>query len=74
MRGFGFNSALFFSSNSRAELKKKITHTHTKTNLTLNHPLTVAVVAAHTTHAPLHHTKVHPPYAAGWRTKNRKAQ
>ena len=43
---------------------------------TLNH--SHAVVApqrdSSTHHTPLHHFKVHPPHAAGWRTKSKMAQ
>ena len=46
---------------------------------TLNH--SHAVAAPHvpqrdssTHHTPLHHTKVHPPHAAGWRTKSKMTQ
>ena len=43
---------------------------------TLNHSHAVAAPQrdSSTHHTPLHHSKVHPPHAAGWRTKSKMTQ
>ena len=42
---------------------------------TLNHTHDTAPQRDSSTHhTPLHHSKVHPPHAAGWRTKSKMTQ
>lgn len=65
------NSALIKGVLIKVKIKKKkptqlstLSHTHD----------TAPQRDSSTHHTPLHHSKVHPPHAAGWRTKSKMTQ
>ena len=67
--------SLFFFFLSTVLIKVKIKKKKPTQLSTLSHTHDTAPQRDSSTHhTPLHHSKVHPPHAAGWRTKSKMTQ